>query len=144
MIEGKEPNFLQLKKQENVDVVVELRDWLFALEGAQEMAERWWFSSHEDVGRVERCWHTTFHCLRVNAKGSPKDVSNGKKQLQQFPVQLITVKRQFFLLLSIFYLALFIFCIGITYFHAAVRNEGRFWGLKHWLNTCSMILIIQY
>ncbi|XP_054812762.1 uncharacterized protein LOC129313560 [Prosopis cineraria] len=96
-IEGKESNFLQLKKPDDVDVAVELRDWLFALEGAQEMAESWWFSGHEDVGRVERCWHTTFNSLRVHAKSSPKDVSNGKTQLkgmQQFPVQLITVRVQ--------------------------------------------------
>ncbi|KAF7833878.1 amino-terminal region of chorein, A TM vesicle-mediated sorter [Senna tora] len=94
MIEGKESNFLCLKKPDNVDVTVELRDWLFALEGAQEMAERWWFSSCEDVGRVERCWHSTFQNLRVTAKSNPKDISNGKTQLrgmQQFPVQLIMV-----------------------------------------------------
>ncbi|KAI9083050.1 hypothetical protein K1719_034954 [Acacia pycnantha] len=93
-VDGKESNFLHLKKPDDVDVAVELRDWLFALEGAQEMAESWWFSSHEDVGRVERCWHTTFNSLRVHAKSSPTDVSNGRTQsngTQQFPIQLITV-----------------------------------------------------
>ncbi|XP_028807726.1 uncharacterized protein LOC114762416 isoform X3 [Neltuma alba] len=97
VIEGKESNFLHLKKPDDVDVAVELRDWLFALEGAQEMAESFWFSNHKDVGRVERCWHTTFNSLRVHAKSSPKDVSNGRTQLngmQQFPVQLITVRIQ--------------------------------------------------
>lgn len=99
MIEGKESNFLHLKP-DDVDVSIELRDWLFALEGAQEMAERRWFSSHEDVGRVERCWHTTFNSLRVNAKSNLKDISSERKQSngkQQFPVQLITVKKKLFL-----------------------------------------------
>ncbi|QHO12601.1 uncharacterized protein DS421_15g508350 [Arachis hypogaea] len=38
------------------------------------MAEQWWFSSLEVVDREERCWHTTFRGLRVNAKSSPKKV----------------------------------------------------------------------
>ncbi|KAI4322825.1 hypothetical protein L6164_022482 [Bauhinia variegata] len=90
----KENNFPHLKQPDDVDVTIELRDWLFALEGAQEMAERWWFSSREDIGREERCWHTTFSGLRVNAKSKPKNVANGKAQLrgkQQYPIELIMV-----------------------------------------------------
>ncbi|KAJ1441910.1 Vacuolar protein sorting-associated protein 13, N-terminal domain [Sesbania bispinosa] len=91
--EGKETSFLHLKKPDNVDVTIELRDWLFALEGAQETPERWWFSG-QDVGREHRCWHTTFHSLQVNAKGSPKNVPGGKSQshrIQQYPLELVTV-----------------------------------------------------
>ncbi|KAG4971903.1 hypothetical protein JHK82_037572 [Glycine max] len=92
--EGKETGFPQLKKPGDVDVTVELRDWLFALEDAQETAERWWFSSHVDEDREERSWHASFHGLRVNAKSSPTNIPDGKGQLQrikQHPVELITV-----------------------------------------------------
>ncbi|KAJ7948490.1 UHRF1-binding protein 1-like [Quillaja saponaria] len=89
----KESGFLNLGKPDDVDVAIELKDWLFALEGAQEMAERWWFSNHGDVNREERCWHTTFQSLRVNAKSSPKNVLSGKRKshAQQYPVELVTV-----------------------------------------------------
>ena len=95
MTEGREMGFSHLKKPDDVDVVIELKDWLFALEGSQEMAEGWWFSSNEDVGREERCWHTTFHSLQVKAKSTPKNVQNGKAQLhrlQKYPIELVTVK----------------------------------------------------
>ncbi|XP_019453650.1 PREDICTED: uncharacterized protein LOC109355138 isoform X1 [Lupinus angustifolius] len=94
MTEGKETGFPHLKKPDNVDVTIELRDWLFALEGAQEMAESWWFSSHEDVRREERFWHTTFHSLQLNAKSSPKKVLGEKiqpRRIQQHAVDLVTV-----------------------------------------------------
>ncbi|XP_052726420.1 uncharacterized protein LOC108334067 [Vigna angularis] len=94
MLEGKEAAFPQLKKPDDVDVTIELRDWLFALEDTQETAERWWFSSHEDEEREERSWHASFHGLRVNAKSSPPNVPDGKIQVQrikQHPVELITV-----------------------------------------------------
>ncbi|GAU41308.1 hypothetical protein TSUD_93880, partial [Trifolium subterraneum] len=92
-IEGKETSFPHLKKPDNVDVTIELRDWLFALEGAQDIAKRWWFSSKEDIGREQRCWHTTFHSLLVNAKSSPKKVPGGKAQSHriQFPLELVAV-----------------------------------------------------
>ncbi|KAK7262649.1 hypothetical protein RJT34_30224 [Clitoria ternatea] len=91
--EVKITGFPLLKKPDNVDVTIELRDSLFAFEGAQEMAERQWFSGHEDVNREGRCWHTTFHALRVNAKGSLKSVTDGKAQshrIRQYPV-VVTV-----------------------------------------------------
>ncbi|KAI5387492.1 hypothetical protein KIW84_073564 [Lathyrus oleraceus] len=99
MIEGIETSFPPLKKPDNVDVTIELRDWLFALEGAQDMAERWWFSSQGDVGREQKCWHTTFHSLLVNAKSSTKKVSGGKVHSNriQYPLELVTVNRYFFL-----------------------------------------------
>lgn len=99
MIEGKEPRFPYLKKPDNVDVTIELRDWLFALEGAQDMAKRWWFSSQGDIGREQRCWHTTFHSLEVKARSSPNKVSGGKAQhshRKQYPLELVTVNKYFF------------------------------------------------
>lgn len=92
--EGKETGFPHLKKPDDVDVTIELRDWLFALEGVQDMAERWWFSSHEDEGREESCWHTSFHSLQLNAKSSPNNVPDGKRQLQRIqhhPIEVVTV-----------------------------------------------------
>lgn len=77
-----------------MDVTIELRDWLFALEGEHEMAEGW-FSGQEGVGREQRCWHTTFHSLRVCAKSDLKNVPGGKAQphrIQQYPLELVTVK----------------------------------------------------
>ncbi|KAJ7981617.1 UHRF1-binding protein 1-like [Quillaja saponaria] len=89
----KENSFLHLGKPDDVDVDIELKDRLFALEGAQEMQERWWFSNHGDVGREKRCWHTTFQCLHVNAKSSSKNVldGKGKSHAQRYPVELVTV-----------------------------------------------------
>lgn len=84
---------LDFGRPDDVDVSVELKNWLFALEGAQERAERWWFHD-EDVGREDRCWHTMFQSLLVNAKSSPKNVENGtgiSPQSQKYPVELVTV-----------------------------------------------------
>jgi len=92
--EGKGTSFSNLKKPDTVDVTIELRDWLFALEGAEEMAKRWRFSSY-DANREERSWHTTFHTLRVNAKSCPKNALERKAQfhiIQLYPVELVTVK----------------------------------------------------
>lgn len=92
--DGKESGVLHLGKPDDVEVSIELKNWLFALEGEQEMAERWWFN-HEDVGREERCWHTTFHNLHVKAKGSPKHMLNGNGKsyrTEKYPVELVTVR----------------------------------------------------
>ncbi|GER42402.1 UHRF1-binding protein 1-like [Striga asiatica] len=68
MEDGKEKELLHLGAPDDVDVSVELKDWLFALEGAQEMEDR--FS--EDYQREERSWHTTFRSVHIKAKSSPK------------------------------------------------------------------------
>lgn len=77
-----------------MDITIQLRDWLFALEGEHDMAERWWFSTY-DANREERCWHTTFHILRLNAKSCPKRALERKTQshrIQLYPVDVVTVK----------------------------------------------------
>ncbi|XP_027910056.1 uncharacterized protein LOC114169213 isoform X2 [Vigna unguiculata] len=91
--EGKGTSFSHLKKPDTVDITIQLRDWLFALEGEHDMAERWWFSTY-DANREERCWHTTFHILRVNAKSCPKRALERKTQshrIQLYPVDVVTV-----------------------------------------------------
>ncbi|KAF8391482.1 hypothetical protein HHK36_023787 [Tetracentron sinense] len=91
--DGENGGFLDLGKPDDVEVSIELKDWLFALEGAQEMAESWWFYKHEDVSREERCWHTTFQSLQVRAKCSPKHVLNGTKShdAQKSSLEFVTV-----------------------------------------------------
>lgn len=85
--DGKD-GLVHLGLPDDVDICVELKDWLFALEGAQEMAERCCLSNQE-VGREERCWHTTFQSARAKAKSSPKQ---GKPYgTQKHPVELVTV-----------------------------------------------------
>ncbi|CAK9321873.1 unnamed protein product [Citrullus colocynthis] len=90
----KESPLLQLGKPDDVDVSIELKNWLFALEGAQEMAERWWFYNPNNAGREERCWHTSFQSFRVKAQSRPKDLLNGKGSscgTQQYPVELVII-----------------------------------------------------
>lgn len=92
--DGKESPLLQLGKPDDVDVSVELKNWLFALEGAQEVGERWWFYNPNKEGREERCWHTSFKSFRVKAQSSPKDPAIGKGRscgAQQYPMELVTV-----------------------------------------------------
>ncbi|KAL3576783.1 hypothetical protein D5086_022066, partial [Populus alba] len=88
-VDGKD-GVVHLGIPDDVDVCIEFKDWLFALEGAQEMADRWCFYNHEDVGREERCWHTSFQSLLVKAKSGPKKERNGKGKLK-YPVELVTV-----------------------------------------------------
>ncbi|KAF2285833.1 hypothetical protein GH714_008303 [Hevea brasiliensis] len=92
---GEDGGFLNLEMPDDVDVCIELKDWLFALEGAQEMAERWRFSDHEHVGREVSCWHTTFQSLLVKAKKTiPRQELNGKgksHERQKYPVELVIV-----------------------------------------------------
>lgn len=92
--DGNDNAFLHLGTPDDVDLTIELKDWLFALEGAQNNAEGQWSHNHEDLDREERCWHTTFEKLRVLAKSSPKHVANVKEkshQLQKYPVEVVTV-----------------------------------------------------
>ncbi|KAF9588778.1 hypothetical protein IFM89_015505 [Coptis chinensis] len=90
---GDGSGFLELGKPDDVDLSIELIDWLFALEGAQEIAERWWFDG-EDMSREEKCWHTMFQSLLVKAKSNPKNAINGigkSFMMQKYPVELVTV-----------------------------------------------------
>lgn len=91
--DGKDPGGLQLETPDDVEISIEFKDWLFALEGAQEEAERWWFCDHEDTLREERCWHTTFQNICVKASSST-NVTNGSGTLsgkKRYPLELITV-----------------------------------------------------
>ncbi|XP_010545568.1 PREDICTED: uncharacterized protein LOC104817894 [Tarenaya hassleriana] len=86
--------FSHLGMSDDIDVSVELRDWLFALEGSEDVAERW-FNDHEDIGREERCWHATFQNFRITAKSTPKQADvNGVGNLhasRKYPVESVIV-----------------------------------------------------
>ncbi|CAI9784176.1 unnamed protein product [Fraxinus pennsylvanica] len=92
--DGKDSSLLHLGAPDDVDVSIELKDWLFALEGAQEMEDRWHFHDSEDSSRENRSWHTTFQSMHIKAKSSPKLVMDGKAKprgKQKYPVELVTV-----------------------------------------------------
>lgn len=91
--EEKHNGYLQLSPPDDVDVSLELKDWLFALEGA-EMAEKSWIYNSEDSYREERCWHTTFDSFKVKANSRKKHPLNGKKLLPgalKYPVESVMV-----------------------------------------------------
>ncbi|KAI4390105.1 hypothetical protein MLD38_002253 [Melastoma candidum] len=61
-------DYPKLTNPDNVDVRIDLRDWLFALEGPIEMLERWQDDNCVDSAREKRCWHANFQSFRVEAK----------------------------------------------------------------------------
>lgn len=92
--DGKESSLLHLGTPDDVDISIELKDWLFALEGAQEMADRLDFHDPEVPQREERSWHMTFQNIHVKAKSTPKHAALGKAKRsgkQKYPIELITV-----------------------------------------------------
>lgn len=85
---------LELGMPDDVDVAVELNNWLFALEG-QDMEATWSSNNGIDISREERCWHTTFHSLLVKAKSNSMLNLDNKQKIsttQKYPVELITVR----------------------------------------------------
>ncbi|KAI3410626.1 Chorein_N domain-containing protein [Psidium guajava] len=91
--DGKDNGFLHSAKPDNFDMSVELNDWLFALEGPQEMGESWQFNL-TDVGREERSWHTSFKSLRIEAKSECKNGISCKERsnpARKFPLELVII-----------------------------------------------------
>ncbi|WZY94776.1 hypothetical protein YC2023_067105 [Brassica napus] len=78
---GNGDGFAHLGRPDDIDVSIELRDWLFALEGREGVTERCWNNVNEDIGREERCWHTNFHTFQVIAKSTPKLVDPNQKAI---------------------------------------------------------------
>ncbi|KAM5585755.1 hypothetical protein ABKV19_004923 [Rosa sericea] len=92
--DGKESEVLHLGKPDDVNVSIELKNWLFALEGAREMAVFRSSYNQEGVSREERSWHTTFHNLHLKGKSSPKQMMNGIRKsyrTPKYPLELVTV-----------------------------------------------------
>lgn len=86
--------FLNLGAPDDVDICIEFRNWLFALEGAQD-TPRIIISEIEGSVREELCWHTAFRSLQVKAYSNPKHVVVGKEKKsykpKKYPIELITV-----------------------------------------------------
>lgn len=85
-----------MAKPENVDVTVELKDWLFALEGPEQIPERWQQydnPNHAGVDREERSWHMSFQSLQVAGKSDPKQWANCKEKyvMRKYPIESVTV-----------------------------------------------------
>ncbi|KAG9159588.1 hypothetical protein Leryth_013568 [Lithospermum erythrorhizon] len=96
ILEDEENNSnLKLGTPDDLDVSIELNDWLFALEGEQEVVQNWWFGKPEDAEREERSWHTTFRSVCVKTKGGPNNLQYGGEvkshQSKKYPVDMITV-----------------------------------------------------
>ncbi|CAL1384539.1 unnamed protein product [Linum trigynum] len=88
-----EGGLLQLGMPDDVDVRVEFKDWLFALEGERELAGGSSFVDLDNLGREQRSWHTTFQSFLVKAKSSLKNELDGKgnSHVRKYPVDLVTV-----------------------------------------------------
>ncbi|XP_031379803.1 uncharacterized protein LOC116194995 isoform X1 [Punica granatum] len=92
---GKE-DFLHLARPDDVDVSVELKDWLFALEGPEEMTDRWEDYDHADVCREERSWHMMFQRLQIAAKsklehGHGMNCNENSNGMSRYPLESVIV-----------------------------------------------------
>lgn len=93
-MDNKDINTQSLGVPDDVDVLIQLKDWLFALEGPQEISDRWKFCPPEDASREDRCWHTCFQNMIVKAK-SRMNYTNGERKYigeQKYPIELVTVR----------------------------------------------------
>ncbi|KAL3677521.1 hypothetical protein R1sor_027469 [Riccia sorocarpa] len=86
----------EMGRPHDIDLDLQLQDWLFALEGAEGVAEDPHYIGDAFITREQKCWHTTFRCLRISASGR-KQVSvdllglNGAPG-ERSPVQNITMR----------------------------------------------------
>jgi hypothetical protein len=80
---------------DDLDVLVELRNWLFALEGTEEVGDCFTPTCGDDrISREEKCWHSTFRNLHVSGKSSDRLNLGGTGKVSSkraFPVERFTV-----------------------------------------------------
>ena len=80
---------MELGIPDELDVNIQLRDWIFALEADVEATEN-------ALTRREKCWHSAFHCLSISAEGNREDVNQQKDNLgPKHPVQKVIVSYAF-------------------------------------------------
>ncbi|KAL6844544.1 hypothetical protein ACP4OV_026217 [Aristida adscensionis] len=75
---------------DDLDVSIELRNWLFALEGTEVVGDGFTPRGGDYVSREENCWHTTFTNLHVSGKSSDRLNLGGSEKLlskKSFPVE---------------------------------------------------------
>lgn len=80
---------------DDIEFEIHLLDWLFALEGADNVCEpeRTPVSHGLHSFRGDKCWHSTFRCLSLKAQGT-KDASNqiaARNGTRSSPVQSLVV-----------------------------------------------------
>ncbi|KAG0482770.1 hypothetical protein HPP92_010854 [Vanilla planifolia] len=85
---------LEFGMPDDIDVSIEFKNWLFALEGTEDLGEDWWHCNGGDFNREERCWHTTFQNLQMKAKSNCIDgaFKTGKqRRMGKHPLEVIKV-----------------------------------------------------
>lgn len=78
---------------DDLDVSIELRNWLFALEGTEEIGDCFSPRGGDRISREEKCWHSTFRNLHVSGKSSDKLNLGGTGKVlskKAFPVERFT------------------------------------------------------
>ncbi|GJN01667.1 hypothetical protein PR202_ga18948 [Eleusine coracana subsp. coracana] len=78
---------------DDLDVSIQLRNWLFALEGTGEVGDYFSPRGSNCISREERCWHTTFRNLHVSGKSIDQLNMGGTEKVlpkKAFPVERFT------------------------------------------------------
>lgn len=94
---------------DDLDVSVELRNWLFALEGTEEVGDCLSPRGGDHMSREEKCWHSTFRNLHVSGKSSDRLKLGGGGKVspkKAFPVERFTVQTYITVITMHFNLAL--------------------------------------
>lgn len=81
----------------DIDLDLQLQDWLFALEGAEGVAEGPSCTEDSVLTREQKCWHTTFRLLKISASGRKLDSEDSPLPTEgsslRSPVQNIKVSK---------------------------------------------------
>ncbi|AQK46366.1 hypothetical protein ZEAMMB73_Zm00001d026359 [Zea mays] len=78
---------------DDLDVSIELRNWLFALEGTEEVGYLFSPRGGDGISREEKCWHSTFRNLHISGKSSDRLKLGGRRKVspeKAFPVERFT------------------------------------------------------
>ena len=89
--------FLELGKPDDIDISLEMKDWLFALEGLREAAEEPLTFKYNGIKREERHWHGTFQSIRIYAKSS-SNTSGTLCRSNKYPLESLVVSFSFYVL----------------------------------------------
>ncbi|CAN0899899.1 hypothetical protein LINGRAHAP2_LOCUS20536 [Linum grandiflorum] len=90
---GNGDGLLHLGIPDDIDVRIEFKDWLFALEGQREIGYGSSYFNHDSIGREQRSWHATFQSFLVKAKSCLQNELNdrGNSDVRKHPIDLVTV-----------------------------------------------------
>ncbi|KAJ4792235.1 amino-terminal region of chorein [Rhynchospora pubera] len=81
---------MELGIPDELDVSIELRNWLFALEGTNDLSDGWSPRLSDVIRREEKCWHTTFRNLYLSGRSEKSNSANPSSK-KQFPVESFLV-----------------------------------------------------